>query len=255
MHIISGSVRSVLRCTVPDETPASAVLDGRWLELEADIKGAAFDWRWLELRHVDRKVINSIQGRTLTFPDGSNHNFEHRVDGAISVTIKSKTYEALFVREEQKLIWSHGFVWIREEAQQESCSEGVAKSSQELALSATSTAEAKAPDCEMPAETVEWAQSQPEQRLDLTEGSEAASLQSQQETVPAALVAAPSQNGHAAHAAECEVPPAVKHWSAKQAQFSDSPPPPDGWIYGMSRSTGKQYYIDIQTGRTTYTMP
>jgi hypothetical protein len=48
---------------------------------------------------------------------------------------------------------------------------------------------------------------------------------------------------------------AVRQWADKQDQFRDRSPPPSGYIYGMSRSTAKVYYINCSTGETMYDHP
>lgn len=44
-------------------------------------------------------------------------------------------------------------------------------------------------------------------------------------------------------------------WAANQEQFGHLPPLPDGWIRVLSRSTGKVYFCDPETGETTFDEP
>jgi len=47
----------------------------------------------------------------------------------------------------------------------------------------------------------------------------------------------------------------VLDWAVDQAQFADLPPLQQGWIRIKSKTTGRIYYLNTDSGKTTYTAP
>lgn len=47
----------------------------------------------------------------------------------------------------------------------------------------------------------------------------------------------------------------VDHWASRQDQFRHLPGLPLPYVYGMSKGTGQHYYINVETGETSYALP
>jgi YHS domain-containing protein len=47
----------------------------------------------------------------------------------------------------------------------------------------------------------------------------------------------------------------AQQWAQEQAEFAHLPPLPEGWIRVKSQTTGKIYFFNMHTGKTTFTEP